>query len=123
MTSRNRLAIGLAVALLAVGLVELSGWFEGPQQPAWLPAIAPLSKAPLPAGEVVAVVFPPHLDPQRKQWVVMELYWQFPQVRWTLAPTHGPQPPWFLGAPGIVSPGRTVWQEGGWCLKRGEKSP
>ncbi len=120
---RNRLAIGLAAALLAVGLGELSGWLKGPQQPAWLAALAPLSKAPLPAGEAVTVVLPPHLDQQQKQWVLMELYWQFPQVRWTLATEHGPKSFWFLAAPGTVSPGHAVWQEGGWTLGRGEKSP
>jgi hypothetical protein len=66
---------------------------------------------------------PPHLDQQQKQWVLMELYWQFPQVRWTLATEHGPKSFWFLAAPGTVSPGHAVWQEGGWTLGRGEKSP
>lgn len=122
-TFRNRLAVGLAVAFLAAGLVDLSGWLKGPQQPAWLASLAPLSRAPLPAGEAVAVVLPPHLDHQQKQWVLMELYWQFPQVRWALAPDHGAQSLWLLSAPGAVSPGHAVWQEGGWTLGRGEKSP
>lgn len=120
---RNRLAVGLAVALLAVGLVELSGLLQSPQQPAWVASLAPLSRAPLPAGEAVAVVLPPHLDHQQRQWVLMELYWQFPQVRWTLASDHGLRSLWLLTAPGAVLPGHAVWQEGGWTLGRGEKSP
>lgn len=120
---RNRLAIGLAAALLAVGLGELSGWLKGPQQPVWLGNLVPLSRAPLPAGEAVTVVLPPHLDQQQKQWVVMELYWQFPQVRWTLATDDGPKSFWLLAAPGAVSSGHAVWQGGGWALGRGEKSP
>lgn len=120
---RNRLATGLAVALLAVGLGELSGWLKGPQKPVWLGNLAPLSRAPLPAGEAVTVVLPPHLHQQQKQWVLMELYWRFPQVRWTLAAEHGPRFFWCLAAPGTVPPGHAVWQEGGWTLGRGEKSP
>lgn len=123
MTFRERLSWVLVVVLLALGLGELLGWQKGPQQPPWATQLEVLKSAPLPCEEGVVVVLPSHLQQRQKQWVLMELYWQFPQVRWSLAGNNHAHDRWILVAPGAAWQGRAVWQRDGWYLGRRAETP
>lgn len=124
MTFRERLALALALASIGWGVVELLAWRHGPQKPAWAASLAPLRGAPLPPGQGVEVVLPAHLTREQRQRVLMELYWQFPAVRWSLAEQRSPRQGWVLAAPGVFAPGvQAVWTGDGWVLGRQASAP
>lgn len=123
MTFRERLAWALVVVLLSLGLFELWSWHKGPQQPTWGNKLEVLKSAPLPFREEVEVAFPTHWSQTQRQWVLMELFWRFPQVRWALAGDNLSPHRWVLAAPGAPRQGRILWQADGWYLGWRVESP
>jgi glycosyltransferase involved in cell wall biosynthesis len=114
----------LALVFLALGLGEFLQWRKGPQQPPWAAQLAPLAGCPLPKGAVVQVLPPPHLRPEQRLWLLMELFWQKPQVRWQLPADGVPSPGWLLTAPGVTGNfGKGLWQGEAWRLWWVEPSP
>lgn len=110
-----RLAQFLATMALVVGFRELYSWRQGTQQPKWVRALDPIHFCPLPQGQEVRVLLPPHLSNAQADWVLMELFWQQENVRWRLVRE---KPRGFvLLAPGVALPGvKPFCQREGWTL-------
>ncbi|MGQ9752515.1 MAG: hypothetical protein ACUVRE_07790 [Thermoanaerobaculaceae bacterium] len=112
-----RLAQFLALIALVVGLRELYSWRQGTQQPKWVRSLDPIRFCPLPQGQEVWVLLPPHLPSTQADWVLMELFWQQENVRWRLV--RGTEKPrrFVLLAPGVALPGvKPICQREGWTL-------
>ena len=83
---RRLAAVGAAVLSIALGAVQAGlRLAEAPAEPPAAAALAPLARAPIPAGSAVALVVPAGLDGGRTSPLLYESAWQRPDLRWTVA--------------------------------------
>ena len=83
---RRFAAVGAAVVSIALGAVQAGlRLSEPPAEPPAAAALAPLARAPIPAGSTVALVVPAGLDGGRVTPLLYESAWQRPDLRWIVA--------------------------------------